>query len=99
LVGTTKVYPGVGADIVMESISLIVLMGRGMSVTARERQLLEIFHLKDVAHDYLRAPLGTPPQIRTCASLFLTSATITNKPRMREYRVAQERGLSTTPAS
>jgi len=34
-----------------------------------------------------------PPQIRTCATLFLTSATITNKPQMPECRVAQERGL------
>jgi hypothetical protein len=25
LVGTTKVYPGVGADIVMESITLIIV--------------------------------------------------------------------------
>jgi len=37
----------------VHAISLFVLMGRGLSVTARERQLLEIFHLKDVAHDHI----------------------------------------------
>ena len=39
LVGTTKVYPGVGADIVMESISLIWPCAGHLSAIAWLRQL------------------------------------------------------------
>jgi hypothetical protein len=45
LVGTTKVYPGVGADIVMESISLIdrIKMRNGLLETVeRNLALVEI---------------------------------------------------------
>src|ERR1022692_3625855 len=64
LVGTSKVYPGAGADIVMESITL-KMPGTGiLSVTACLRQLLPQARLG--RHRFLPIPDAFPHGGRDC---------------------------------
>jgi hypothetical protein len=72
LVGTTKVYPGVGADIVMESISLIDVpkgcfctKSRSMSVIEMLRQLRAMIDFRRHPYESVQADATDPEANRT----------------------------------